>query len=102
VVLLSQILHAEGPDESRKLVRKAASALQPGGLIVIHEFILDNTMDGPLHPALFALNMLLGTPAGQAYSEEQLKEMLAKAKARDIRRIPLQTSNDSGLIIGYV
>ena len=102
VVLLSQILHAEGPDESRKLIRKAASVLQPGGLIVIHEFILDNTLDGPLHPALFALNMLLGTPAGQAYSEEQLTEMLAKAKVRDIRRIPLQTSNDSGLIIGYV
>jgi predicted O-methyltransferase YrrM len=102
VVLLSHILHAEGPGECRKLVRKAASVLEPGGLIIIHEFILDNTMDSPLHPALFALNMLLGTPAGQAYSEEQLMEMLAKTKVRDIRRIPFQTPNDSGIIIGYV
>jgi predicted O-methyltransferase YrrM len=102
VVLLSHILHAEGHDESRKLVRKATSVLQPGGLIIVHEFILDNTMDSPLHPALFALNMLLGTPAGQAYSEEQIMDMLAKAKVRDVRRIPLQTPNDSGLIIGYV
>ena len=102
VVLLSHILHAEGPDESRKLVCKAASALQPGGLIIIHEFILDDTLDSPLHPALFALNMLLGTPAGQAYSGDQLMDMLAKAKVGNIRRIPLQTPNDSGLIIGNV
>jgi predicted O-methyltransferase YrrM len=102
VVLLSHILHAEGPEECRQLVQKAASVLQPGGLIIIHEFILDSTMDSPLHPALFALNMLLGTPTGQAYSEEQLIEMLAKARVRDVRRIPLLTPSDSGIIIGCV
>jgi predicted O-methyltransferase YrrM len=102
VALLSHILHAEGPGDCRKLIRKAVSALQPGGLIMIHEFILDNTMDSPLHPALFALNMLLGTPAGQAYSEEQIMDMLTEAPVKDIRRIPVETPNDSGVIIGYV
>jgi hypothetical protein len=53
-------------------------------------------------PALFALNMLLGTPAGQAYSERQLMDMLAAAGARDLRRIPVQTPNDSGVIVGLV
>jgi predicted O-methyltransferase YrrM len=100
--LLSHILHAEGPDDCRKLIRKAVSTVQPGGLIMIHEFILDNTMDSPLHPALFALNMLLGTSAGQAYSEEQIMDMLAEAPVRDIRRIPIETPNVSGVIIGYV
>jgi predicted O-methyltransferase YrrM len=102
VALLSHILHAEGPDDCRKLIKKAASVLQPGGLIMIHEFILDNTMDGPLHPALFALNMLLGTPAGQAYSAEQLLDMLTEAHVKNIRRISVKTPNDSGVIIGYV
>ncbi len=102
VALLSHILHAEGPNDCRKLIRKAVSALQPGGMIMIHEFILDNTMDSPLHPALFALNMLLGTLAGQAYSEEQLMDLLTEAHVGDIRRIPLETPNDSGLIVGYV
>ena len=102
VALLSHILHAEGPDDCRKLIRKAVSAVQPGGLIIIHEFILDNKMDSPLHPALFALNMLLGTSAGQAYSEEQIMDLMTEANIRDIRRIPIETSNDSGLIIGYV
>jgi hypothetical protein len=70
--------------------------------VMIHEFILNDTMDGPVFPALFALNMLLGTPAGQAYSERQLMDMLAAAGAHDLRRIPVQTPNDSGVIVGLV
>lgn len=101
VVLLSHILHAEGPEDCRKLIKKAVSASPPDGLVIIHEFILDNTLDGPLHPALFALNMLLGTTGGRSYSEAQIMEMLAEAGAGNIRRIPVETPNDSGIIIGY-
>ena len=57
-------------------------------------------MDGPLFPALFSLNMLLGTDEGQSYSEKQLADMLAAAGVRNIRRIAVQTPNDSGLIVG--
>jgi ubiquinone/menaquinone biosynthesis C-methylase UbiE len=98
--LLSHILHAEGPDDCRRLIRKTRAVLRPGGLIVIHEFILDDTLDRPLHPALFALNMLLGTACGRSYSEAQIMEMLADARIKDIRRIPIETPNDSGIIIG--
>lgn len=101
-VLLSHILHAEGPDECRMIVGRAVEVLQPGAIIMIHEFILDNTMDGPLHPALFALNMLLGTPSGRSYTEAELISMLENAKVRDIRRIKIDTPNDSGLITGMV
>jgi hypothetical protein len=59
-------------------------------------------MDGPLFPALFSLNMLLDTDSGQAYSEQQLMDMLAEAGPKDIQRIPVQTPNDSGLITGIV
>ncbi|MFH1079313.1 MAG: methyltransferase [Pseudomonadota bacterium] len=102
VALLSHILHAEEPNDCRKLIRKAVSRLQPGGLIMIHEFILDNTMDSPLHPALFALNMLLGTPSGRSYSEEQIMDMLTGTHVKDIRRILVETPNDSGVIIGNI
>lgn len=101
VVLLSHILHAEGPEDCRKLIKKAVSVSRPDGLVIVHEFILNNTMDGPLHPALFALNMLLGTVGGRSYSEAQIMEMLADARIKDIRRIPIETPNDSGIIIGY-
>ena len=82
------------------IIQKAVDALEPQGLIIIHEFILNNSMDGPLFPALFSLNMLLGTDAGQSYSEKQLTEMLLAAGVRNIRRIPLKSPNDSGLLVG--
>jgi len=44
--------------------------------------------------------MLLGTDAGQSYSEKQLTDMLAAAGVKNIRRIAIQTPNESGLLIG--
>jgi len=102
VVWLSQILHGEGPEECRKIIGKAVSALEPGGMILIHDFILNDSMDGPLFPALFSLNMLLGTPSGQSYSERQIRDMLSNAGVREIRRIFFESPNDSGIITGIV
>jgi hypothetical protein len=102
VAWLSHILHGEGPADCRMIIQKTVDALEPGGMIIIHEFILNNSMDGPLFPALFSLNMLLGTESGQSYSEEQIIDMLAVAGARDIRRIAIKSPNDSGIIVGFV
>lgn len=102
VVWLSQILHGEGPEECRKIIGKAVSSLEPGGMILIHDFILNDSMDGPLFPALFSLNMLLGTPSGQSYSERQIRDMLSNAGVREIRRIFFESPNDSGIITGIV
>jgi len=102
VAWLSQILHAQGPEDCQRIIGKAASVLEPGGLLVIHEFILDNTMDGPLHPALFSLNMLLGTENGRSYSEVEIMRMLARGGGRHIQRIPFKSPNDSGIVIGVV
>jgi hypothetical protein len=102
VTWLSHILHGEGPEDCRKIIGKAVSALEPGGMILIHDFILNNSMDGPLFPALFSLNMLLGTPSGRSYSEKQIKDMLSDAGVREIRRIYFESPNDSGIITGIV
>jgi hypothetical protein len=99
VALLSHILHGEGPESCRRIIKKAIGTLPPGGMIIIHEFILDNGMDSPLHPALFSLNMLLGTRKGQAYSEGQLMDMLAESGAGDIRRLPIKIPGESGVIV---
>lgn len=97
---LSQILHAEGPEECQRIVDKAASVLRPGGRLLVHEFLLDDTMDGPEQPALFSLNMLVGTPCGQSYSTGQVKAMLERAGLRDVRRLDFQGPNVSGIVCG--
>lgn len=102
VAWLSHILHGEGPEGCRIIIDKAVSALKPGGTIVVHEFILDDRSGGPLFPALFSLNMLIGTEGGQAYSEQELRAMLESAGVKGIRRLPFRGPNDSGLIVGML
>ena len=98
VAWLSHILHGEGPKGCAVTLEKAVGALEPGGIILVQEFILNDTFDGPLFPALFSLNMLLGTPDGQAYSEGEIKSMLAAAGVEEIRRLPIELPNGAGVI----
>jgi SAM-dependent methyltransferase len=100
VAWLSHILHAESPEGCATIIRKAVKALEPGGVILVQEFILDDSMDGPLFPALFSLNMLLGTTAGQAYSRGELFAMLAAAGVTGLQRLTLDLPNGAGLIAG--
>lgn len=97
---LSHILHGEGPKQATDVIRKAVSALKPGGKIFIHEFILNDTLDGPLFPALFTLNMYLGTPDGQSYSQSELVDMLAASGVKDIQRLSFQGPTQSGILCG--
>lgn len=102
VAWLSHVLHGIGPATCAKVLRNAVSALEPGALILIQEFILDDTRDAPVFPALFSLNMLLGTPEGQSYSQGELFQMLTAAGAKDVRRLPIELPNGAGIIAGTV
>jgi SAM-dependent methyltransferase len=102
VAWLSHILHSEDRSGCGIILEKAMAALEPGGVILVQEFILDDAKDGPPFPALFSLNMLLGTPAGQSYSQGELTEMLRTAGARDVRRLPIELPNGAGVIAGTV
>ena len=100
VVWLSQVLHGEGPEGCRVLLEKAVASLEPRGMILVHEFLLDDSLDAPLFPTLFSLNMLLNTGRGQAYSDAQVREMLEGAGARDVRRLSFRGPSDSGILSG--
>lgn len=102
VAWLSHILHGIGPEACAKVLKKAISAMEPGGMILIQEFILDDTRDSPVFPALFSLNMLLATPDGQSYSQGELFDMLKKAGVTDVRRLPIELPNGAGVIAGTV
>lgn len=102
VAWLSHILHSEGPEVCAVILQKAVAALEPGGMMLVQEFILNDSHDGPPFPALFSLNMLIGTPVGRAYSEGELFNMLAAAGVGDLKRLPLQLPNGAGVIAGTV
>jgi len=100
VAWLSHILHADSPVACATLLRKAVAALEPGGLLMVQEFILNDDKDGPQFPALFSLNMLLGTDAGQSYSEKELVTMMTEAGLTDVHRLALELPNGAGVLSG--
>lgn len=100
VIWLSHILHAEGVQACEALVEKAANLIRPGGIMLVHDFILNDSMDGPLFPALFALNMLQGTRDGQSYSETQIRNMMTKVGLGDIERLDYCGPTESGIMKG--
>ena len=101
VAWLSQILHSNSYEECQALIQKTVQALEPGGIILIHDFFLNDTLDGPLFPALFSLNMLLNNQ-GRSYSEKEVTAMMHRAGAGNIHRLQFQGPNDSSILCGTV
>jgi len=102
VAWLSQVLHGENPDDAAKLVRRAGEALRPRGLLAIQEFVLHDDHSGPVHPALFGLNMLIGTEGGQAYTRHDIETMLRSAGAESVRRLDVELPMGCGILIGQM
>lgn len=79
VATLGHILHSEGEDRSRALLRKTFQALKPGGTIAIAEFLVNSDRRGPVNGLLFAVNMLVNTDRGNTYSFDEISQWLREA-----------------------
>jgi ubiquinone/menaquinone biosynthesis C-methylase UbiE len=56
VVLMSYLLSALGDGEIDAVLARAHASLQPGGLLVVHDFVLDDDRPGPPLAALWFLH----------------------------------------------
>lgn len=100
MVWLSHILHGMGAESCQQVVNKAAAALEPEGILLIHEFVLNNDKQAPLFPALFSLNMLVATEEGRAYSEAELRAMLTTAGLKQVQRLDYEGPQGTALLSG--
>jgi len=94
---LSAIIHSNSPQQNQALLHKISNALNPGGWIVISDFIMNENRVGPPFGAFFSLNMLVNTPLGDTYTESEIKEWLTAAQMTFIER---KDFGVAGLIIG--
>jgi hypothetical protein len=98
LVFLSAIIHSCSPSGNRTLIGKAAAAAAPHGQVVVQDFIVDEDRTGPPFAALFALNMLVGTEAGDTYTESEVRQWMDEAGLRQVVR--KDTPFGTSLIIG--
>jgi acetylserotonin N-methyltransferase len=77
-VLLSQILHDWPPERDAELLAKAHAAMTPGGLLLVHEKLVDDDGRGPLANVLVNLDMLVWTE-GQQLTPGELAALIEGA-----------------------
>jgi len=79
LVLLTNFAHHFDKPSNEKLLKKIHAALAPTGRIAILDFIPNEDRISPPNAAMFPLIMLVGTPAGDAYTYAEYREMLKHA-----------------------
>ena len=79
VAALGHILHSEGEERSRSLLRRVSEAMAPGGTVAIAEFLVNPERTGPPNGLIFAVNMLVATEQGDAFSFPEIASWLVDA-----------------------
>ncbi|MDQ5846988.1 MAG: methyltransferase domain-containing protein [Acidobacteriota bacterium] len=79
LILLTNFLHHFDPPTNETLLRKVHAALAEGGRAVTLEFVPNEDRISPPDAAAFSVQMLGGTPSGDAYTFAELERMFANA-----------------------
>jgi hypothetical protein len=96
VVFYLSVAHNQTADDNRRAIQRIGESLQPGGLLVIHEYL----SDAPLNPfvAAFRLTLLFETGT-QTYCYEDYFEWLTAAGFISVTRIDLDPLEKGTLIL---
>ena len=97
IATLGHILHSEGEERSRQLLKKTFRALKSGGTIAIAEWLVNDERTQPLPPLMFAVQMLVNTEKGDTFSFNEIKSWLEEAGFRKVRK--LEAPGPSPLIL---
>lgn len=85
-VHLGNVAHLLDRAAAAALIARAAAALRPGGLLLIGEVLGDRSAQGPG----FGVMMLLSTPGGDAWTEDDHRRWMAAAGAPLERVVPVE------------
>jgi len=97
IAILGHILHSEGEERSRELLKKTFCTLKSGGTIAIAEWLVNDERTEPLPSLMFAVQMLVNTDKGDTFSFNEIKSWLEDAGFRKVRK--LKAPGPSPLIV---
>jgi SAM-dependent methyltransferase len=69
---LSAIMHMNSPEENRRLYAVIHDALEPGGVLLIRDVVMEHCRTQPSGGAMFAVNMLVGTEGGGTFTYDEM------------------------------
>jgi ubiquinone/menaquinone biosynthesis C-methylase UbiE len=87
VATLGHILHSEGEQRSRQLLKKAFRALKSGGTVAIAEWLVNDDRTKPLPSLMFSVQMLVNSEQGDTFSFNEIKKWLEDASFNKVRKL---------------
>ncbi|MFQ5588843.1 MAG: class I SAM-dependent methyltransferase [Nitrospiria bacterium] len=99
-VLLSSMFNQESPKVIGKILKKSFNALDPGGLILVQDQMLNRQKTGPALSALIGVNQLIHTPGGAAYSEKEVSEWMRATGFKKVRTVRLSEPSPFVVLLG--
>jgi ubiquinone/menaquinone biosynthesis C-methylase UbiE len=98
VALVTNFLHHFDPPTCESLLRKIRASLVPGGKVYTLEFVPNDDRVSPPPAATFSLQMLAGTPSGDAYTFVELSSMFANAGFSKTERMDVPRSPETLIV----
>ena len=87
IATLGHILHSEGEERSRQVLKKVFDALAPGGTIAIAEILVDAERKAALPALIFAVNMLVNSDHGDTFTQDEITSWLLDAGFENVRAV---------------
>jgi len=95
---MSAIIHSNSAQTNKDLFGKAFEVLNPGGRLVVSDYIMNDDRTAPEAGAYFSLNMLVGTAEGDTYTGSEMRGWMEEVGFKKVRRT--DTNMGVGLMTG--
>src|SRR5262249_41554889 len=79
VVLMSYVWSAVGADDIAVLARRAFDALPSGGLVLVHDFMVDDAREQPQFAAWYLLGSVFDNPTAVCLTPSYVQDALRRA-----------------------
>ncbi len=97
VLIMGRILHNWDLPTKQLLLHKATQALPSGGALIVYDNIIDDERRHRSHSLLASLNMLIDTPAGFEFTEQECIGWMRDAGLHDVRAERLDRINTAAI-----
>lgn len=98
--LISNLIHYFGPDDCRKIIKRTAETLAPGGLLIVSDQV-NSGNNSPLVTAFLQMMSLhyFAMTSSDAYPPNAISSWMEEAGCRPIRDVKLKSAAGQMLII---
>lgn len=86
-VFLFAVIHQEPENNVKKLLENIYTVLKPNGRLFLTSFFLNEDKISPEFSVQFAIEMLINTEKGKAYTHNEIQKLINKSNFKEIERI---------------